>query len=72
SLSAQNLKCVEIGKDFMVENGYLKNDFDVDEWAAPEFLEQAATELLSEDWERRSWSKLPKGGGLKVEGTRLG
>jgi ABC-type nitrate/sulfonate/bicarbonate transport system substrate-binding protein len=29
SLSARNLKCVEIGKDFMVSHGYIKNDFDV-------------------------------------------
>ena len=42
SLSAQNMRCVTIGKDFMVRHGYIKNDFDVDEWAAPEFLEQAA------------------------------
>ena len=38
----------------------------------PEFLEQAAEEVLKEEWERRSWSKLPEGGGLEVEGTRLG
>ena len=72
SLSAQNLECVKIGKDFMVSHGYIKNDFDVDKWAAPEFLEKAATEVLKEEWQRRSWSKLPKGGGLEVEGTRLG
>ncbi len=59
SLSAQNLECVKIGKDFMFSHGYIKNDFDVDEWAAPEFLEKAATEVLKEEWERRSWSKLP-------------
>jgi ABC-type nitrate/sulfonate/bicarbonate transport system substrate-binding protein len=72
SLSAQNLQCIKIGKDFMVSHGYIKNDFDVDKWAAPEFLEQAAIEVLKEEWQRRSWSKLPKGGGLEVEGTRLG
>ena len=72
SLSAQNIVSIEIGKDFMLSHGYIKRDFDVDEWAAPEFLEKAATELLKEEWERRSWSKLPKGGGLEVEGTRLG
>jgi ABC-type nitrate/sulfonate/bicarbonate transport system substrate-binding protein len=72
SLSAQNLACINIGKDFMVSHGYIKNDFDVNEWAAPEFLEQAAMEVLKEEWEKKSWSKLPKGGGLEVEGTRLG
>jgi ABC-type nitrate/sulfonate/bicarbonate transport system substrate-binding protein len=72
SLSAQNMQCIKIGKDFMFSHGYIKNDFDVDKWAAPEFLEQAATEVLKEEWQRRSWSKLPTGGGLEVEGTRLG
>jgi ABC-type nitrate/sulfonate/bicarbonate transport system substrate-binding protein len=72
SLSAQNLQCVKIGKDFMLSHGYIKNDFDVNKWAAPQFLEQAMTEVLKEEWERRSWSKLPAGGGLEAEGTRLG
>ncbi len=72
SLSAQNMQCIKIGKDFMYSHGYIKSDFDVDEWARPEFLEQAATQVLEEEWERRSWSKLPSGGGLEVEGMRLG
>ena len=72
SLNAQNMQSIMIGKDFMLSHGYIKNDFDVDGWAAPEFLEQAATEVLKEEWQRRSWSKLPQGGGLEVEGTRLG
>jgi len=29
-------------------------------------------EVLKEERERRSWSKLPEGGGLEVEGMRLG
>ena len=65
SLSAQNLQCIKIGKDFMFKNGYIKNDFDVDEWAAPEFLEQAATEVLKEEWAKRSWSKLPQAAGSR-------
>jgi ABC-type nitrate/sulfonate/bicarbonate transport system substrate-binding protein len=72
SLSAQNLQCVAIGKAFMVSHGYMKNDFDIAGWARPEFLEQAFEEVLKEEWERRSWSKLPDGGGLEVEGIRLG
>ena len=72
SLDAQNLQCIDIGKDFMLSHGYIKNDFDVNEWAAPEFLEKAATELLVEEWQAKSWSKLPEGGGLEAEGTRLG
>ena len=72
SLSARNLQTIKIGKDFMFSHGYIKHDFDVDEWARPEFLEKAAEEVLKEEWERRSWSKLPHGGGLEVEGVRLG
>ena len=37
-----------------------------------EFLEKAAIEVLKEEWDRRSWSKLPEGGGLEAKGTRLG
>ncbi len=72
SLSAQNLECIKIGKDFMFSHGYIKNDFDVDEWAAPEFLEQAAMEVLKEEWQRRAGASFPRGGGLEVEGTRIG
>ena len=45
NLSPQNMASVEIGKDFMLSHGYIKNDFDVHKWAAPEFLEQAAREI---------------------------
>jgi ABC-type nitrate/sulfonate/bicarbonate transport system substrate-binding protein len=72
SLSAQNMQCIDIGKDFMLSHGYIKRDFDVGKWAAPQFLERAAAEVLKEEWERRSWSKLPAGGGLEAMGTRLG
>jgi ABC-type nitrate/sulfonate/bicarbonate transport system substrate-binding protein len=72
SLSAQNMECIKIGKDFMFNHGYIKRDFDVDAWARPDFLEKAFEEVLKEEWERRSWSKLPQGGGLEVEGVRLG
>ena len=60
NLSPQNLALVEIGKDFMFSHGYIKNDFDVHEWAAPEFLETAAKELLEEQWEKVTMSKLPE------------
>ena len=58
NLSPQNLACIKIAKDFMVSNGYIKNDFDVAEWAAPQFLEQAAQELIEEEWKKRSASFL--------------
>jgi ABC-type nitrate/sulfonate/bicarbonate transport system substrate-binding protein len=59
NLSPQNLVSVEIGKDFMLSHGYIKNNFDVNKWAAPEFLEQAARELLEEEWKKRTTAKLP-------------
>ncbi len=60
NLSPQNLACIKIAKDFMVSNGYIKNDFDVAEWAAPQFFEQAAQELIEEEWKKRSAFKLPE------------
>jgi len=59
NLSPQNLASVEIGKDFMFSHGYIKNDFDVKQWAAPEFLEAAASELINERWTKVTSSKLP-------------
>ncbi|MGB5268892.1 MAG: hypothetical protein WBN52_00180, partial [Eudoraea sp.] len=50
NLSPQNIASVEIGKDFMLKHGYIKNDFDVHEWAAPDIIEKAARELLEEEW----------------------
>ena len=73
SLSAQNLECVKIGKDFMVSHGYIKNDFDVDEWAAPEFLEQAADGGAQGGvGAKRSWSKLPAAAASRSKARRLG
>ncbi|HVO98382.1 MAG TPA: hypothetical protein VMT15_09965 [Bryobacteraceae bacterium] len=59
NLSPQNLVSVEIGKDFMLSHGYIKKDFDVKTWAAPEFLEKAAKELLEERWAKVTGEKLP-------------
>jgi ABC-type nitrate/sulfonate/bicarbonate transport system substrate-binding protein len=59
NLSAQNLAMVKIGKDFMLEHGYIKNDFDVNEWAAPEFLAEAGKELLEDAVEKKVEEKLP-------------
>ena len=64
--------CIEIGKDFMVSHGYIKNDFDVDEWAAPEFLETAAEELIEERWKKVTTEKLPEASELLASATRLG
>ena len=57
---AQNLQSLKISKDFMLSHGYIKNDFDVDEWAAPQFLEKAAVEVLEEEWKTRAWPSCPK------------
>ena len=66
NLSPQNMVCVEIGKDFMLSHGYIENDFDVREWAAPEFLEKAAKELLEERWEKATAAKLPEATSLRL------
>jgi ABC-type nitrate/sulfonate/bicarbonate transport system substrate-binding protein len=66
NLSPQNMVCVEIGKDFMLEHGYIENDFDVREWAAPEFLEKAAKELLEEKWQKVTAAKLPEATSLRL------
>ena len=72
NLSPQNLASVEIGKDFMLSHGYIKKDFDVQKWAAPEFLEQAARELLEEQWKKTTTSKLPTTAAALASGTRIG
>jgi len=72
-LSPQNMASIEIGKDFMLSHGYIKRDFDVHEWAAPEFLEEAAKQLLEEQWTMVTSSKLPKPTDLGIDGhLRIG
>ena len=44
----------------MLAYGYIRNDFDVHAWAAPEFLERAAAELVEEEWKKRSLARLPE------------
>ena len=62
SLSAQNLQCIKIGKDFMFSHGYIKNDFDVDEWARAGVPGAGGRRKCSRrSGQRRSWSKLPAG-----------
>jgi hypothetical protein len=57
----------------MLKNGYIDHDFDVFKWAAPEFLEKAAAELLEEEWKKRSRAKLPEATKLEEAMTlRLG
>lgn len=60
SLSPYNLQTLQINKNFMLGHGYIEHDFDVFEWAAPEFMEQAAKEVLEEEWKIRSQARLPK------------
>jgi hypothetical protein len=63
---------VEIGKNFMLSHGYIKNDFDVRKWAAPEFLEQAAKELLETQWKKTTAAKLPETTELLASSQRIG
>ena len=79
NLSPQNLAATEINKDFMLSHGYIKNDFDVHEWAAPEFFEKAAAELLEEEWKKRSIASFPSrrrsrgdGAAARLAGRQLG
>jgi ABC-type nitrate/sulfonate/bicarbonate transport system substrate-binding protein len=72
NLSPQNLVSVEIGKDFMLSHGYIKNDFDVYKWAAPKFLEQAAKELLEQQWKKVTTAKLPEATELLKSSQRVG
>jgi ABC-type nitrate/sulfonate/bicarbonate transport system substrate-binding protein len=72
NLSPQNLVSVEIGKDFMLSHGYIKNDFDVHQWAAPEFLEQAAKELVEARWQKVTSAKLPETSVLQASTRRIG
>ena len=72
NLSPLNLASVEIGKKFMLSHGYIKNDFDVQKWAAPEFLEQAAKELLEQQWKKTTTAKLPEATELLSSGQRIG
>jgi ABC-type nitrate/sulfonate/bicarbonate transport system substrate-binding protein len=72
NLSPQNLVSVEIGKDFMLSHGYIKNNFDVHKWAAPEFLEQAARELLEDEWKKRTTAKLPQAADPLQSVSRIG
>jgi ABC-type nitrate/sulfonate/bicarbonate transport system substrate-binding protein len=72
NLSPLNMAAVEVGKNFMLKHGYIKNDFDVHAWAAPEFLEAAARELLEEEWRKRTTAKLPQTAAPLGSGPRLG
>ena len=73
NLSPQNMVSIEIGKDFMLSHGYIKRDFDVHEWAAPEFLEEAAKQLLEEEWAMVTTAKLPEATKLEATGhLRMG
>jgi len=72
NLSPQNLVAIDMGKKFMLNHGYIKHDFDVQKWAAPEFLEQAARELLEEEWKKKTTAKLPKTADPLKSGGRLG
>ena len=72
NLSPLNLACIKTGKDFMLKHGYIKNDFDVQQWAAPEFLEEAVKQLIEEKWKKTTTEKLPQASELQAESRRIG
>jgi ABC-type nitrate/sulfonate/bicarbonate transport system substrate-binding protein len=49
-LDASNLKALEVEKDWMLGHGYVTHDFDVNDWASPEYLEAARRELVEESF----------------------
>lgn len=49
NLSQENLAALALEKNFMLERGYIENDFDVADWIAPEFAEQAMHSLREEE-----------------------
>jgi hypothetical protein len=55
-----------------LSHGYIKNDFDVHKWAAPEFLEKAARELLEIEWKKRTTAKLPSAADPLQSSGRIG
>jgi len=68
SLDAINMKAIKIGKDFMLKHGYIKNDFDVDKWARPEFLEQGVQAYMEEEYAKKSWARVKDGAVLNKKG----
>ena len=72
TLSPKNMAQIGIGKNFMLKHGYIKRDFDVREWAAPEFLEKAGEELIEERWKQVTTAKLPAASELQATTRRLG
>jgi hypothetical protein len=41
NLSPKNLAGVGVEKQFLLEQGYIRNDFDIAQWADASFLEEA-------------------------------
>lgn len=48
NLSPGNLRSIKAAKDFLGSRGYIRNDVDVERWAAPSFAEAACRELAAE------------------------
>jgi ABC-type nitrate/sulfonate/bicarbonate transport system substrate-binding protein len=44
-LSERNLRALEVQKNFLLEHGYIKNDFDVRDWADDRYLKEALRSL---------------------------
>jgi ABC-type nitrate/sulfonate/bicarbonate transport system substrate-binding protein len=65
-LSPQTLAAIQIGKNFMLSHKYIQHDFEVQKWAAPEFLEAAAKELIEERWKKVTADKLPEPTALRL------
>jgi hypothetical protein len=56
----------------MLSHGYIKNDFDVQKWDAPEFSEKVAKELLEDEWKKQTMAKLPSADAPLAGSGRIG
>lgn len=45
SLAPQLRAALKIEKDFLLAHGYIKNDFEIDDWIDPGYLEEALTDF---------------------------
>ncbi|MDX2451967.1 hypothetical protein [Desulfosarcina sp.] len=62
------MRILEINRhaDIRTALWYVCFDFNVHEWAAPEFLEQVAKEVLEERWQKVTTDKLPEAASLRI------
>ena len=66
SLSPKNLAQIEIGKDFMLEHGYIKRDFDVHAVGRARVPGAGGEELIEERWDEGDRGQASRGSELRA------